>query len=90
MSRDLIETYWINKGLNKLDVESMFSVIGESRTRRRSLRIRPTFRMEMRRSVVNVWNLLLYRAVPAKSLGTFKAELDRFKDYGEKRLRRKK
>lgn len=40
MCRDLIETYWIMKGLYRVEVESMFLVMGEFRTIGPSLRIK--------------------------------------------------
>ena len=71
-------------------------MLGESRTRGHSLRIkgRP-FKTEVRKNVftqrvVNLWNSLPQRAVEAKSLDGFKRELDRalgasgIKGYGEK------
>ena len=63
--------------------EKMFPMLGESRTRGHSLRIkgRP-FKTEVRKNfftqrVVNLWNSLPQRAVEAKSLDGFKRELDR-------------
>ena len=59
---DLIETYKILTGLDRVDSERMFSMVGESRTRGYSLRIRgKPFRTEVRRNfftqrVVNVCN----------------------------------
>ena len=93
---DLIETYKILKGLERLDAGRLFPMLGESRTRGHSLRIRGRpFRMEMRKNffsqrVVNLWNSLPQKAVEANSLDAFKRELDRaLKDsgvrgYGEK------
>jgi len=47
---DLIQTYKILTGLDRLDAGRMFSLVGERRTRGHSLRIRSTpFRSEMRR-----------------------------------------
>ena len=57
---DLIETYKILTGLDRVDSEKMFPMVGEFRTRDRSLRIRgKPFRTEARRNfftlrVVNV------------------------------------
>ena len=60
MRVDLIETYKILTGLDRVDSERMFQMAGESRTRGRSLRTwgKP-FRTEVRRNfftqrVVNV------------------------------------
>ena len=62
----------------------MFPLVGETRIRGHSLRVkgRP-FRTEMRRNffsqrVVNLWNSLAQRAVEARSLNVFKTEIDRF------------
>ena len=96
MRGDLIETYKIVKGLDTLEAGNMFPMLGESRTRGHSLRIRgKPFRTETRKHffsqrVVSLWNSLPQRAVEAGSLDTFKRELDRaLKDsgvrgYGEK------
>ena len=89
MRGDLIETYKIIKGLDTSEAGNMFPMLGESRTRGHSLRIRGRlFRTEMRKNffsqrVVNLWNSLPQRAVEANSLNTFKRELDRaLKDSG--------
>ena len=96
MRGNLIETYKIIKGLDKLDAGKMFPMLGESRTRGHSLRIKGrSFKTEVRKKlftqrVVNLWNSLPQRAVEAKSLDGFKRELDRalgasgVKGYGEK------
>ena len=96
MRGDLIETYKIIKGLDTLEAGSMFPLMGESRTRGHSLRIRGRpFRTEMRKNfftqrVVDMWNALPQKAVEAKSLDAFKRELDRalidsgVKGYGER------
>ena len=61
----------------------MFPMLGESRTRGHSLRIRSKpFRTETRKHffsqrVVSLWNSLPQRAVEAGSLDAFKRELDR-------------
>ena len=74
LTGDLIETYRIMKGVDGVDVERMFPLVGESRTRGHSLRIKWfTFRKEVRRNffsqrVVNLWNSLPQRAVEAKSV----------------------
>ena len=96
MRGDLIETYTIIKGLDKLDAGKMFPMLGESRTRGHSLRIKGrSFKTEVRKNVstqrvVSLWNSLPQRAVEAKSLDGFKREFDRalgasgVKGYGEK------
>ena len=71
-------------------------MLGKSRTRGHSLRIRgKSFRTEMRRTfftqrVVNLWNSLPQKVVEASSLAIFKRELDvalvakGIRGYGEK------
>ena len=60
----------------------MFPMVGESRTRGHSLRMRgKPFRTEVRRNlfthrVVNVWNSLPQKVVEAKMLSDFKNKLD--------------
>ena len=86
MRGDLIETYKILKGIDRVDAERLFPPAGVSRTRGHSLRIRGrSFKTEMRRNfftqrVVNLWNSLPQRAVDAESLSIFKAEIARFLD----------
>ncbi|XP_055490631.1 uncharacterized protein LOC129696607 [Leucoraja erinacea] len=96
LRRDLIETYKILKGLDRLDAGRLFPMLGKSRTRGHSLRIRgKSFKTEMRRifftqRVVNLWNSLPQRVVEASSLAIFKRELDvvlvakAIRGYGEK------
>ena len=93
---DLIETYKILKGLDRLDAGRLFPMLGKSRTRGHSLRIRgKSFRTEMRKTfftqrVVNLWNSLPQKVVEASSLAIFKRELDvalvakGIRGYGEK------
>ena len=93
---DLIETYKIMNGLDRVDVGKLFPLAGETRTRGHSLRIKGThFRTEMRRNffsqrVVGLWNSLPQRAVEAGTLSVFKTEIDKFlisrgiKGYGER------
>ena len=82
------------KGMDKVDVERMLPLVGNSRMR--GLRIRGSkFKTELRRNyfsqrVVNLWNSLPQSAVDAGTVSKFKEELDRFgigkglKGYGEK------
>ena len=42
MRGDLIGTYWILKGLDRINAERMFPLMGESRTRGQGLRIKDT------------------------------------------------
>ena len=78
---DLIETYKILTGLDREDSERMFPMVGESRTRGHSLRIRgKSFRTEVRRifftqRVVNVWNSLPQNVAEAKT-SDFTKKLD--------------
>ena len=64
-----------------LDSERMFPMVGESRTRGHSLRIRDKpFRTEVRRNflsqrVVNLWNSLSQKVFEAKTLSDFKNKL---------------
>ena len=73
MRGDLIETYKILTGLDRIDSERMFPKAGESRTRGHSLKIRgKPFRTEVRRNistqrVLNVWNSLPQNVVQAKT-----------------------
>ena len=66
-----------------MDVGRMFPLVGKTRTRGHNLRLKGrSFKTEMRRNffrqrVVNLWNSLLQKAVEAKSLSVFKAEIDR-------------
>ena len=75
---DLIETYRILRGLDRVDVERMFPLVGETGTRGRCLRAKErSFKTEMRRNffiqrVVNLCNSLPQRAVEARSLSVFK------------------
>ena len=79
---DLIETYKILTGLDRVDSERMFPMVGESRTRGHNLRIRDKpFRTEVRRNVftqrmVNVWNSLPQKVGEAKTSCDFKKKLD--------------
>ena len=93
---DLIETYKIMKGLDRVEAARLFPLTTETRTRGHSLKIRGNqFRTELRRNnfsqrVVNLWNSLPNKAVEATSLNVFKSQIDRFltnkgiKGYGER------
>ena len=91
---NLIETYKILRGRDRIDAGRMFPM--ESRPGDHSLRIqgRP-FRTEVRRHfftqrVVSLWNALPQEVVDAKTLNIFKRRLyialgvNGIKDYGEK------
>ena len=79
-----------------MDVERMFPLVGETRTRGHNLRVKGrSFKTERRRNffsqrVVNLWNSLPQRAVEARSLCVFKTEIGKLlinkgiKGYGEK------
>ena len=95
MRGDLMETYKIMKGVDKMEARKLFPLVGETRTRGHSLKIRGSrFRLELRRNftqrVVNLWNSLPSEAVEATSLNVFKARIDKFlnseviKGYGER------
>jgi len=61
---NLIETYKIMKGIDKIEARRLFPLAGETRTRGHSLKLRGSrFRTEFRRNffarrVVNLWNPL--------------------------------
>ena len=84
MRGDLIETYRILRGLDRMDVERMFPLVGKTITRGHNLRLKGrSFKTEMRRNffslrVMNLWNSLPQKAVEAKSLTVFKTEIYRF------------
>ena len=91
MRGDLIETYKIMKGIDKIEAGKLFPL--ETRSRGHSLKIRGSrFRTELRRNiftqrVVNLWNSLRSEAVEATSLTVFKARIYIFlnsKGYGER------
>jgi len=79
---DLIETYKILTGSDRVDSERMFPMVGESRTRDNSLRIRgKPFRTEVRRNfftqrMVNVWNSLPQNVDEAKMLSDVKKKFN--------------
>jgi len=64
-----IETYKIMKGIDRIDAVRLYPLVGKSRTRGHSLKIRGSrFKTEFRRSlftqrVVNLWNSLPSEAV---------------------------
>ena len=76
MRGDLIETRWILRGLDRVDAERLFPLVGESRTRGHHLRVRGrTFKTAMRRNFfsqrgVNLWNSLPQRALEARLLSS--------------------
>ena len=78
MRGDQIEVYKMIKGMDKVDVEWMLPLVGHSRTRGPSLRIRGSkFKTELRRNyfsqrVVNLWNSLPQSAVDAGTVSKFK------------------
>jgi len=84
LSGDLIETYIILNGLDRVDAGKLFPLAGETRTRVHSLGVKGRhFRTEMRgnffsQRVVGLWNSLPQRAVVARSLSVFKTEIDKF------------
>ena len=51
MREDLIETYRILRGLDRVDAEQMFPLVGRTRTRGHNLRLKGrSFKTEMRRN----------------------------------------
>ncbi|XP_051873382.1 RNA-directed DNA polymerase from mobile element jockey isoform X2 [Pristis pectinata] len=96
MRGDLVATFKMLTGKDRVDVARLFPLVGVSRTRGHNLRIRGySFKTEMRRSfftqrVVKLWNSLPRTAVEARSVGVFKEEIDRYlnsqgiKGYGDK------
>ena len=96
MKGDLIETYKIMMGIDKIEAGKLFPQADETRTRGHGLKVRGSrFRTELRRNfftqrIVNLWNSLPSEAVEATSLNAFKAKIDKFlnskgiKGYGER------
>ena len=97
MRGDLIETYKMMNGMDRMEVERLFPLRKDSRTRGHSLKIKGEgwFRTELRRNfftqrVVNLWNSLPVEVVEAVSLNIIKTRVDRFligkgiKGYGER------
>ena len=78
---DLIETYKIQTGIDGVDSDRMLPMVGESRNRGHSFRIRDKpFRTEVRRNlfsqrVVNVWNSLSPNVVEAKAFRIVRGDL---------------
>ena len=67
MRGDLVETYKILTRLDRVDSERMFPMVGESRTRGYSLRIRgKPFRTEVRRNFFTLNKLII--ALGAKGI----------------------
>jgi len=81
MRGDLIETYRILRGLDRVDLERMFPPFGKTGTRGYNLRLKGrSFKTELRKNffsqrVVNLWNALPQEA---RSLSVFKTEIDMF------------
>ena len=96
LARNLIETYRILSGLDRMGMERMLPLVGETRTRGHNLRVKGcSFKTEIRRNffslrVVNLWSSLPQRALEDGSLSVFKTEIDRslinkaIKGYREK------
>ena len=70
--------------MDKVDMEQMLPLVGHSRTRGHSRRIRGSkFKTELRRNyfsqrIVNLWNSLPQSAVDAGTVSKFMEELDGF------------
>jgi len=79
---DLIETFKLLKGLNKIDGD-LFKLLPESRTRGHHLKVaKPRSKLQLRvnffsNRVINAWNKLPDSKVQAQSVASFKRALDR-------------
>ena len=80
---DLIQTYKILHGLENIPIERFF-VLTESRIRGHNYKLEKsrcntTFRLnQFSQRVINRWNGLPHYVVNAKSLNSFKSQLDKF------------
>ena len=80
---DLIETYKITHGLYNIDPESFFEFNCDARTRGHNYKIKKqSARLEIRKHyygmrVVDLWNSLPNSVVKAKTINSFKNQLDR-------------
>ena len=84
---DLIETFKIIKGIDKVDYTKFFTLANDDRLRGHSLRLlKKRCNLVVRSSffsqrIVNVWNSLPNEVVEAESVNTFKNRLDKFKYF---------
>ena len=80
---DMIEVYKMFEGLDDLDVNDFFEVVGEGRTRGHNRKLKVKYsRLDCRKyffsiRAVDLWNKLCRDTVNSKSLNTFKTCLDR-------------
>ena len=81
---DLIQAFKIVKGIDNVECDRFFQLVGNSRTRGNSLKLRkPQARLRSRNEffncrVVNAWNALDENVVAAPSVTSFKKRLDAF------------
>ncbi|MBB6707133.1 reverse transcriptase family protein [Proteus mirabilis] len=79
---DLIEVYKIMRGMDRINRQSLFPGVGESRTRGHRFRVRgERYKRDLRgnfftQRVVRVWNELPEEVVEAGTIATFKRHLD--------------
>ena len=85
---DLIETFKIMKGFEKVNYNSFFTLNNLGRTRGHNLKmVKSRNTLELRRNffsqrVVDEWNSLPQEVVDAVSVNQFKNRLDKFARYG--------
>ena len=83
---DLIETYKMVRGLDRVDRDSLFPLMEKASTRGHGFKLRGgSYRTDVRgrfftQRVVRDWNALPAAVVDAPSLGAFKRSVDRFMD----------
>ncbi len=83
MRGDMIQTYKIIKGIDKIDINKMFELVDGSKTRGHSLKIRKKHsRLDLRKyffsnRIIDLWNALPQHVVEAKDTNAFKNSLDR-------------
>ena len=82
--RDLIQTYKLLKGFDRVNYNRFFTLNAANRTRGHSLKLSKSIsRLDFRRNffsqrVVNSWNKLPQSVIDADSVNTFKNRLDKF------------
>jgi len=83
---DLIETYKMVRGFDRMDSESLLPLMGTMSTRGHNFKLRENrYRTEVRgmfftQRVVRPWNALLAAVVNSATLWTFKRLLDEYMD----------
>ncbi|MEW8547929.1 MAG: reverse transcriptase family protein, partial [Candidatus Thiodiazotropha sp.] len=79
---DMVQVYKILNGIDKIDVDKLFTMASHRRTRGHSLKLfKPRARLNTRRQsfsnrIVDTWNLLPETVVRAPSLNSFKSRLN--------------